>query len=171
MVMRAFRKNPVQCVVGEATGFGQQLYLASGALAHVRRHRQKTMWASEAGGQLFGRIDDAQVRVEVATGPYSGDERSRYRYRSNPTSAQRAIEEQSRAGLLYLGEWHTHAEDRPGPSSMDDDAMKRLLDRSQLNSDSLLMLVVGRHDSVQGLGLWSISSASAVRWQLDYLQA
>lgn len=156
-------------LVGTLEGVQQRVLLAPAALTYMRRHRQTMPWAREAGGQLFGTIDTAQVFVRVATGPYRGDERSRYRYRSNPKAAQSAIDEQAKNGLLYLGEWHTHAEDQPDSSGLDDEAMLLLIKRSKLNSNSLLMLIVGRDLAAAGLGLWSMSTESLVRWQLGYL--
>lgn len=116
---------------------------------------------------MFGTINADQVCVTEATGPYAGDERSRYRYRSNPAAAQRAIEERHNRGLLYLGEWHTHAEDHPNASSLDNDAMHRLIGSSQLNSNALLMMIVGRARGAAGLGVWSVSSAAVRQWSLS----
>lgn len=136
-------------------------------MQHLGRHRQSTPWATEAGGQLFGTINAEQVCVVEASGPYAGDERSRYRYRSNPAAAQRAIDDHHGRGLLYLGEWHTHAEDHPSASVLDDDAMHRLIASSQLNSNSLLMLIVGRARNVAGLAVWSVSNSGVRQWRLS----
>ena len=84
----------------------------------------------------------------------------------DPAAAQRAIEEQSKAALLYLGEWHTHAEDIPSASGLDDDAMQQLLKRSQLNSNALLMLIVGRVETTSGLALFSVAPERVFRWNL-----
>jgi integrative and conjugative element protein (TIGR02256 family) len=158
---------PKHSVVGYLEDVHQALSIERPALQHVGRRRQSTLWATEAGGQLFGTIDAAQVCVIEASGPYVGDERSRYRYRSNPAAAQRAIEDRHKRGLLYLGEWHTHAEDYPSASSLDDDAMRRLISRSQLNSNSLLMMIVGRARNAAGLAVWSVSSSAARQWNLS----
>lgn len=154
-------------IVGHLADTSQALSIARLAFQHVSRHRQSTPWATEAGGQLFGTLNAAQVRVIEASGPYVGDERSRYRYRSNPAAAQRAIEDRHKRGLLYLGEWHTHAEDYPSASGLDDDAMRRLIASSQLNSNALLMMIVGRVRSAAGLAVWSVSSEAARRWILS----
>jgi integrative and conjugative element protein (TIGR02256 family) len=135
----------------------------------VHRYRQTSERATEAGGQLFGAITPELILVSRATGPYPGDERSRYRYRSDPAAAQRAIRQQSKSGLLYLGEWHTHAEDAPDASGLDDDAMRRILERSQLNSNALLMLIVGRNTTVVGLGLWTVAAERVHQWDLETL--
>ena len=152
---------------GHLADTSQTLSIARSAFQHVGRHRQTTPWATEAGGQLFGTLNATQVCVTEASGPYAGDERSRYRYRSNPAAAQRAIEDRHKRGLLYLGEWHTHAEDYPSASDLDDAAMRRLIANSQLNSDALLMMIVGRARSAAGLAVWSISSEAARQWILS----
>ena len=154
-------------VVGRLDDIHQSLSITRPALLHVGRHRQSTPCASEAGGQLFGTICATQICVAEASGPYAGDERSRYRYRSNPAAAQRAIEDRHKRGLLYLGEWHTHAEDQPSASSLDDDAMRRLITSSQLNSNALLMMIVGQAQGASGLGVWSVSSEFARQWSLS----
>lgn len=167
MISRLAESMSNYSVVGRLDDISQRLCIMQSALRHVQRFRQSILWTSEAGGQLFGTINADQVCVSEASGPYGGDERSRYHYRSNPASAQRAIDERHKRGLLYLGEWHTHAEDHPSASSLDDDAMSRLIASSQLNSNSLLMMIVGRARGTAGLGVWIVSSATVRQWSLS----
>lgn len=163
----SFRKaKPLRFVVGRLDQSSQELQIFESVLQHVARYRQLTPWSSEAGGQLFGLINDEKICIAEVAGPYAGDERSRYRYRSNPAAAQRAIDERSKRNLLYLGEWHTHAEDCPNASSLDDKAMASLIKGSSLNSNGLLMMIVGRAPSVDGIGIWSVSSTTVYRWEL-----
>jgi integrative and conjugative element protein (TIGR02256 family) len=166
MIWSIARKRAELSIVGHLDDVRQALSITRPALQHVSRHRQSKPWATEAGGQLFGTIGPTQVCVLDASGPYAGDERSRYRYRSNSTAAQRAIEDRNSRGLLYLGEWHTHAEDQPSASSLDDDAMRRLIASSQLNTSSLLMMIVGRARGAAGLAVWSITGFRARQWNL-----
>lgn len=164
----SFRKGKsVQPVIGRLEQSSQELQITAPVLQHVVRHRQLTPWSSEAGGQLFGVIDAEKICIVEVAGPYIGDERSRYRYRSNPVAAQRAIDERSQRGLLYLGEWHTHAEDRPNASGLDDKAMASLIASSILNSNGLLLMIVGRAPGLEGLGLWSISGTTVYKWDLS----
>lgn len=153
-------------VFGQLEAVEQRVELSADALTHMHGYRQTSTRATEAGGQLFGIITPELIQVSRATGPYPADERSRYRYRSNPAAAQRAIQKQSQAGLLYLGEWHTHAEDYPDASGLDDEAMRLLLARSQLNSNALLMLIVGRKTTVDSLALWAIAQDRVYKWAL-----
>lgn len=159
--------EPASSVVGRLDGGSQLVVLDAAALRHVQRHRQTRVASTEAGGQLFGTIELSQVCVLNASGPYAGDERTRYRYRSNPKAAQRAIDQHAARGLLYLGEWHTHAEDTPNSSSLDHDAMRKLIARSRLNSNGLLLLIVGRLVDEQGLALWSVSPQRVCDWRLS----
>jgi integrative and conjugative element protein (TIGR02256 family) len=167
-VVTFFRRTRIAVppVMGHIADVNQRVRLCADVLSHVRGHRQLSSRAAEAGGQLFGTITAELIDVIKATGPYTGDERSRYRYRSNPSAAQRAIQQQSQVGLLYLGEWHTHAEDIPGASGLDDDAMQLLLARSQLNSNALLMLIVGRVETAAGLALFTVAPERVYRWTL-----
>ena len=153
-------------VFGRLEAVEQRVELTAEALMHMHGYRQTSSRAPEAGGQLFGTITPELIQVSRATGPYPADERSRYRYRSNSVAAQRAIQTQSQAGMLYLGEWHTHAEDHPDASGMDDEAMRLLLARSQLNSNALLMLIVGRKKTVESLTLWIVAPHRVDQWAL-----
>lgn len=157
------------CLVGRLESVAQQVLINADALMHMCRYRQRLPWAKEAGGQLFGTISAEQILVTAATGPYLRDERSRYCYRSDPAAAQHAIRVQAGAGLLYLGEWHTHAEDHPDASGLDGDAMRLLLSKSQLNSNALLMLIVGRKTTVDSLGLWTVAAEHMDKWCLEYI--
>ena len=148
---------PKYSIAGNFADTPQALFITRLVLTHVSRYRQSTPWATEAGGQLFGTLNATRICVTEASGPYPGDERSRTRYRSNPAAAQREIEERHDRGLLYLGEWHTHAEDYPDASELDDAAMRSLLTSSQLNSNMLLMMIVGRAQSTAGFALWRVS--------------
>jgi integrative and conjugative element protein (TIGR02256 family) len=156
-----------KAMVATCDSTAQQIVLQPPAIAHVQHHRQTWMFASEAGGQLFGSISPDAVSVEVASGPYPHDERSRHRYRSDPKSAQEAIEQQAKKGLLYLGEWHTHAEGRPNASSLDVDAMQRLIANSRLNSSALLMLIVGLDRGAKGMALFTATSDGSRQWTLS----
>lgn len=171
MVMKAL--SSVLCpqtssvFVWTARGCTQTIILEAAMLSYMQQHRQTAPWASEAGGQLFGLIDDNAIRVIRATGPYVSDERSRYHYRSNSASAQCAIEAQAQAGLLYLGEWHSHAEDHPNESDLDKDAMSRLMANSKLNCNALLLLIVGRISGPEGLAIISVAPDKVRRWYLS----
>ncbi len=157
-------RQPAVQVIARCPGFTQVVRIEPTAIRHVRKHRQIRPWSSEAGGQLFGSITTDEVTVSVATGPYKNDDRGRYHYRSNSEAAQNSIERHARLGKLYLGEWHTHAESVPQTSSDDIDAMARLVAKSALNSDAILMLIVGQSEAIDGLRLSTVGGFRSDEW-------
>lgn len=167
MIFKFRKAQATASLICTSEHYSQKVVIEAAAIKHVTRYRQLKSWATEAGGQLFGSISPEQITIALATGPYRGDERSRHRYRSKPDEAQDAIQKCAARGMLYLGEWHTHAEDRPNASSLDDDAMKLLLANSRLNSDTLLLLIVGRVAPADGLALWTVSKSHAYDWQVN----
>lgn len=152
-------------LIWRKSGTAQRIRITDAVLNHVAKYQQHGLSATEAGGQLFGTVNPTEVRVIAAVGPHRRDERSRYRYRSDPQSAQRAISEQAKNGLLYLGEWHTHAEDLPSPSGDDKDAMIALTEKSSLRVDAALLLIVGRESPPTGLYLGAFRQGSFEDWR------
>lgn len=144
----------------------QHIRITPEVTGYLASHRQISKSSLEAGGQLFGSIDASAVVIMKATGPYQGDQRSRYSHRSNPIRAQAAIETYSRERLLYLGEWHTHPQQQPIASIADRDAMQRLEQASQIRVNQLLMLIQGRAEGVSGLALYSSSGGHLIQWTL-----
>ena len=160
------RPQPIHVLARCHPGISQVVRIDAAVIQHVRKHRQMRPWASEAGGQLFGSISADEVAVTVVSGPYRGDDRGRYHYRSNPQAAQAAIDRNARTGHLYLGEWHTHAEGVPQASTSDIDAMARLLAKSSLNSDAILLLIVGQSEMIDGLRLRTVGRLGSHDWSL-----
>jgi integrative and conjugative element protein (TIGR02256 family) len=106
------------------------------------------------------------VRVLEAYGPRRTDERTRTSFRSDPVSAQQEIDRCVERGLVYLGEWHTHPESRPTASSTDRDAFTRLLGRSSLRVNALLLLIQGTGDGGDALAVYSGSGDEITRWAI-----
>jgi integrative and conjugative element protein (TIGR02256 family) len=135
-------------------GASQCLRIEPRVLRHVRKYRQSLPTKPEAGGQLFGTVTDSLVRISAVSGPHRSDQRSRYAFRSNPHAAQESIEAQAERGLLYLGEWHTHAENVPHPSASDSSALRAILEKSRLNTNALVLVIVGLAKPDADLGVW-----------------
>lgn len=151
---------------GSAEGFSQTLLIAHAALQRITKHRQLVADQAEAGGQLFGTVEPSLVRILMATGPYKKDERGRFHYRSDPNAAHTAIKSQAGRQLLYLGEWHTHAEPIPRLSNDDLNAIRTLLVRSSLNINGVFLLVCGQLPPPHGLAAWSFDGSSFMQWQV-----
>jgi integrative and conjugative element protein (TIGR02256 family) len=144
--------------------FRDRIVFELGVLSHLQSHRQRGPWATEAGGQLFGRYTPGELRVTDATGPYRNDQRSRTRYRSDPLKANTAIQTMVSSGLLYLGEWHTHPEAHPHPSGADADAFAKLCRLSTTRMDALIMAIQGQDLSPAGLTVLALDGEQLAPW-------
>lgn len=105
----------------------------------------------EAGGQLFGRINDDGWTIEQATGPRRGDFRSRFSFRPNRRAEQREIEERFASDLHYMGDWHTHPEKVPEPSPTDIESMQEMVVASRHELFGFIMMIVGTQAGPAGL--------------------
>jgi integrative and conjugative element protein (TIGR02256 family) len=133
-------------------------------LNHVAKHQQHGQTSTEAGGQLFGTVSPTEIRIVTAVGPHSHDERGRTHYRSDQKAAQKAIRDEAKKGLLFLGEWHTHPEDFPTPSRDDDEAIAAMVAKSKLNTDAAVLLIVGRANPPSGLYLGTYRDGVIEDW-------
>lgn len=129
----------------------QTLEFSDEVLAHFRRHRQTQFWHREAGGQLFARVEAGLISVVEATGPRRTDRRSRTGYYPDRCAEQREIDERFPVGLHFVGDWHTHPEDRPQPSPIDLDSTGDGVRRSHHGLHGFVMVIVGRVDFPAGL--------------------
>jgi integrative and conjugative element protein (TIGR02256 family) len=140
----------------------QRLRIESRVLRHVRRYRQSRSRSHESGGQLFGTVTPDLVTICAVSGPHARDQRSRYSFRSDPGGAQRAINRFAKRRLHYLGEWHTHAEDRPRPSASDYVAIRAIFEHSELNTAALILLIVGLAPADWDVGVWYMNASGGL---------
>ena len=88
----------------------------------VDQYRQRSPGSSESGGILLGFRRERHLHVTDATVPLGTDSRSRtHFYRSAEPHRQAAHARwQESGGIIdYVGEWHTHPELNPSPSTID----------------------------------------------------
>lgn len=120
------------------------------AFQTIRRYVQILPWTKEAGGQMFGRIDDSRIIVTEVTTPSTKDKRTRTSFVLDvPTANAEAAERFSR-GLHYLGDWHTHPEDTPAPSKSDRENAGRMF-KAATGRSFLLMAIAGRKETWVGI--------------------
>ena len=89
--------------------------------------------------------DTPDIVVDSVTGPMRGDHRARYRFDRAAKAHQEVIDRswaESGGTITYLGEWHTHPEPVPDPSSLDAGTWTRkiMVDRY---SGLLFFVIVG----------------------------
>ncbi len=110
-------------VAPRSNGGVQVLRGAALALAHLRQVD------FERGGLLLGRYaGDGSVTIESFTTPFDGDERrvdGWHRRDPGHVAACREAYDTSGGRVLYVGEWHTHAEPVPVPSPTDLEEWRR----------------------------------------------
>lgn len=128
-----------------------ELSFSPEVLQHFQKNKQDAFWKSEAGGQLFARIDGNRWEISKATGPRRSDYRRRFRFFPSRKDEQSEINTSFDDGFHYVGDWHTHPEDSPTPSSLDLSSMVDLVKSSKHQLPGFLMVIVGLHESFDGL--------------------
>ena len=107
-------------------------------------YRQQNVASLEAGGIILGRRRNPHIEIITITNPHSGDIRRRNSFdRSAKNHSKIALREweNSEGFTDYLGEWHTHPEHRPYPSTIDITAMSHIA--SSRVPDIMLSVIVG----------------------------
>lgn len=101
----------------------------------------------ESGGVLLGTVHERGLLVTMATMPTRLDRQLRYLFERLPFG-HRAVAKRlwrSTGGTTrYIGEWHTHPQDVPVPSSIDLEEWRKLA-RVRADKRPLLAVIVGRH--------------------------
>jgi integrative and conjugative element protein (TIGR02256 family) len=113
---------------------------------------QNKPFKHEAGGVLLGRYikDSKDIIIDLATQPQSKDKRSRFRFFRKQEEHQAIVEQvwkESEGTCNYLGEWHTHPEPNPVPSSVDVKTWIRQVRETKFQGDCLYSVIVGTEET------------------------
>ena len=100
---------------------------------------------------MFGRVDGAVISVTEATGPRPSDIRTLWSYQPCRADEQAEIDERHRAGLIFLGDWHTHWQRRPRPSGQDRANVGDIVRRSRHGMNGLVLVIAGFVRAPSGL--------------------
>ncbi len=130
-----------------------KVVFAPTVLEHFHVSVQERYNAAEAGGQLFADLSNEIVRVVLATGPRKTDRRSRYFFQPDRRKENAEIKKQFKSGLHYIGDWHTHPQDIPIPSSIDVENIQDCFNNSRHQLVSFIMVIVGRNLFPDGLSV------------------
>ena len=117
------------------------------------KHRQLQANSTEAGGLLFATIDFPNIEISVASQPFRKAFRSRTRFSIPVKQRKKMIDKMFNKGLHFIGEWHTHPENSPTPSSLDLKSMEQLYIQSKHQLENFLMIIVG--NDPEHLNLWA----------------
>ena len=105
--------------------------------------RQDEVGKPEAGGILLGYRRGIHIHVVDATIPRQKDKRSLFGFfRKDPYHGKYAVKQwkSSREFIDYVGEWHTHPEPDPHPSSIDLFEWKEIC---KSRNDPMAFIIVG----------------------------
>jgi integrative and conjugative element protein (TIGR02256 family) len=134
---------------------GSKVKFGPVALRQMLAFRQTGIRSTEAGGVLLGRhiIGCRDTVVDEVTIPMRGDKRMRLAFHRSQARHQQVIDsrwQDSHGTCHYLGEWHTHPEAVPAPSSVDIQDWRRRLREDVFDGGALLFCIAG----LQELRVW-----------------
>ena len=121
------------------------LAISSDVIEKLYKYKQVNKSDNEAGGILLGRIkyDYSKYELIDISEPCNRDKRSRFSFIRNKNKAQKIINKafkDSDGVVQYMGEWHTHPEVHPTPSSVD---IKLITDCTvQENIPNIIFLII-----------------------------
>jgi integrative and conjugative element protein (TIGR02256 family) len=129
---------------------GTRVLIEQEVFEHVDIYRQLKSSDREAGGILIGEYRGKDLRILSSTMPGKLDQRSRYRFgRRSPHHQKQAYELwlSSNSIQSHIGDWHTHPQDYPTPSTLDLQEW-----RKKLPIRPALLAILGR--KTDWYGLW-----------------
>ena len=130
---------------------GERLRITHRVLETFHRHRQMSFRLFESGGILLGSVVKKHVIIDKASTPGERDKRGIAFFHRNKGRAQSLIDKaflKSEGQQIYLGEWHTHREQTPSPSFIDNCEIRRAYKKSKLNIGCMVYIIVGNKDNL-----------------------
>ena len=118
---------------------------------HFKQFKRK---AHESGGIVFGQVKENYIYISKATTPSRHDSSSRFNFIRDYNVAQIIVDYEfynKNGHLIYLGEWHTHPEDTPKPSTQDIMMIKEQYTSNKLNEKYLLLIIIGINSTYLGM--------------------
>jgi integrative and conjugative element protein (TIGR02256 family) len=101
---------------------------------------------NEKGGILLGKVYPKHIFINNITIPGLWDKFGPFYFIRSKNKAQKEIDnawKQSGGIEIYLGEWHSHPETNPIPSSQDTKMIKLSLRKTKMEIDFLFLLIGG----------------------------
>jgi integrative and conjugative element protein (TIGR02256 family) len=116
------------------------------ALDVIEGHKQIKRKAKESGGILLGQVIGNEVFILKVSTPNIFDKASRHSFDCNKDAAQVIINYEfmnSGQKTIYIGEWHTHPENHPTPSRVDNKMIVQQYFKNRINEPFLILLIQG----------------------------
>lgn len=128
---------------------GSILKINEEALNQISKNLNETIIKQkEHCGVLLGReiINSFNVIIDKITEPSEKDIQSKYYFFRDNKYHQMQIKnewEKSKGTCNYIGEWHTHLEEYPNPSSKDIKEWKKALKNFKFDRKTLFFIIIG----------------------------
>ena len=134
---------------------GGKIKLTSLVLETLQEYKQFDKGLLESGGVILGRFIKVSknIVVDKITTPMKGDHQTRFSFKRISPLPQEIITDEwhkSNGTSNYLGEWHTHPEDFPTPSSVDIKDWKRKLKQDIFSGRYLYFIIAG----IKSIDMW-----------------
>jgi len=127
----------------------RRLKIYASAIKTFRKYRPEKN-NLEAGGILLGYVYNKYDEIIKATAPTRLDHQAPFSFIRSKIPAQRKINiswKKSNGYLIYLGEWHTHSEIDPIPSSTDIDMIEKTFKETKMEIDFLYLVIIGLNNT------------------------
>ena len=114
-------------------------------------------YPDEYGGILIGKYTNShKTCVIVDTIESANPKASRFSFeRGNLGLSEKLVKYYNRVpSLFYIGEWHTHPDGLPIPSSTDKQAMKEISENENVKVTSPLLLILGMNKTQWSVGVY-----------------
>lgn len=134
---------------------GNRLKVRREVLITMEGFRQISRKEKEAGGVLVGRylVEGNDVVIDLVTEPTRYDKRKRLFFSRSSKIHNEFVQkewEKSLGTLNYVGEWHTHPEKTPKPSTYDLKSWRTLLEELDAELKFIFFIIVG----TESIGIW-----------------
>lgn len=142
------------------THMGVRITFTDECLGVFSSQRQIGWRAKEIGGQLFARFTPESVDVTVATITKGKSRRTRFGFFPDRDAERADVVSLFKKGWHYLGDWHTHPQVLPTPSSTDERELIDIFVKSQHELPFMLLVVVGTTPPPAGLYVGAVTNSS-----------
>lgn len=121
-------------------------------IAEFKKYEQ-SVGRCEQGGILLGKYNptDREYVITDITIPGSNDKQGPFFFVRDRIDAQEQINEywnESDGIINYLGEWHTHPQEYPIPSHVDNALIRQVIDDGSVIWPEMLMIIVGIKNTI-----------------------
>lgn len=142
-----------KCLVMEDVIHGYKVVVSEEAKkaiqAEITQNARQGSSKKETGGLLLGEIDDSLLTIylDVATGAPPDSYKSATRFECGTEGTAQICDfyrRKSEGATRFVGVWHTHPTSLPEPSSVDLNAMLKILHLQENPPRHVVMLIVGK---------------------------